>query len=301
MKTITPIEETGRPRMTTVIALAVGIHLALGTAGVALAEAPAWQPSATEKLVKLPASYLKKAIDRDFAESGLAMALNDTTSQIGLKSQTLSDLQAAIDQAEGEVRTELRHQFLAEKREFINLMGERQELRKKQIKTKVRLYERLLRKLERRERGQSPAKVALLEKQSEARQRFENSVAAVDIKLFGSTIEGESKYHKEYAKNMAAIESLVSAIKDHPMNAEPEINGEPVSKPEYLRQLIAENEATLAIVDQEENILGYMAKLVALDAMSLSEEVAGGEFADGVTDEEGELSISSAVDLFITQ
>ena len=301
MQTLSHVEESPRPRMLTAIALAVGVHLALGTAGVALAETPAWQPSATERLVKLPSTYLKKAIDRDFAESELAVALNDTSSKIGLKSQTLADLQAAIEQAEGDVRTELRHQFLAEKREFINLMGERQELRAKQISTKVRLYERLLKKLERRGRTMNPAKVALIQKQEEARERFDSSVAAVDLKLFDATVEGESRYQKDYAKNMAALEQLVQAIKEHPMNVEPEIDGQPVSKPDYLRQLIAENEANLAIVDQEENILGYMAKLVALDAMALSEEMNADEFADGVVDEEGEFSVSSSVELFISQ
>ncbi len=301
MQYLSHVEDTPRPRMSSALALAVGVHLALGTIGAALAETPSWQPSATERLVKLPSTYLNKAIDRDFAESELAVALNDTTTRIGLKSQTLADLQAAIEQAEGDVRTELRHQFLAEKREFINLMGERQELHAKRIRTKIRLYERLLKKLEGRGRAMSPAKAALMQKQEEALQRFENSVASVDLKLFNSTVEGESKYQKDYAKNMAAIEQLVQAIKEHPMNVEPEIDGQPVSKPDYLRQLIAQNEANLAIVDQEENILGYMAKLVALDAMALSEEVSGGEFADGVVGEDGEFSLSSSVDLFISQ
>ncbi len=64
--------------------------------------------------------------------------------------------------------------------------------------------------------------------------------------------------------------------------------------------LIANNGSSLALLDQEENILGYMAKLVALDAMALAEEVAaddGGD--DGV--EMGELSVSSAVDFFINR
>ena len=36
---------------------------------------------------------------------------------------------------------------MAEKQGYIKLMGERQDLSRKQIKTKVRLYEALLRKL----------------------------------------------------------------------------------------------------------------------------------------------------------
>ena len=300
MQRITKVDSAARPGWWPIVAFAIAFHLVLFAMGAAMAATPSWQPNATERLVKLPSTYLKKAIDRDFADSELAIALRDTTSNIGLKSQTLADLQAAIDQAEGDVKTELRHQFLAEKREFINLMGQRQELRRKQVEIKIRLYERLLKKLERRGSAASPTKVALLEKQEEARQRFANSVAQVDMKLFGSSVAGESRYSREYAKNMEAIETLVQAIKGHPMNAEPEIDGQPVSKPEYVRQLITENESSLAILDQEENILGYMAKLVALDAMALSEEVAGDELPEDLTDDDGEFSLSNTVDIFVT-
>lgn len=280
--------------------LAAIVYLVMALTSPAAAGTPSWQPNASERLVKLPSTYLKKAIDRDFEESDLAAAMSDVGSRIAGKSRTLEDLQAAVEQAEGEVKTELRHQFLAEKQEFIRLVGERQELRQKQINIRIRVYEKLLAKLERRGAGSSPAGERLLEKQKEARQRFENSVAAVDMKLFGSAAAGESKYARDYSKNMAVIETLVRAVKKHPMSAEPEIDGRPISKQDYLRQLIASNESSLALLDQEESILGYMAKLVALDAMALAEEVAtddGG--VDGV--ENGELSVLSAVDFFINQ
>ncbi len=284
------------------IAFGIGLFAALVVATSAGAATPSWQPSASERLVKLPSSYLKKAIDRDFAESELAQALGDTNSNIRLKAQTLGDLQAAIDKAEGEVKIELRHQFLAEKQEFIKLMGEQQELRRKQVDVQIKLYERLLDKLTRREAGMTPARADLIQKQEEARQRFESSVSKVDMDLFGSPEMAESKYSRDYAKNMAAIEQLVQAIKEHPMTTQMEIDGQEISKQDYLRHLIAENQAVASILDQEEQILGYMAKLVALDAMGLSEEVAAAEFGeDGVSDENGEVSLSSTVDFFITQ
>ena len=181
-------------------------------------------------------------------------------------------------------------------------MGEQQELRKKTVATKIRLYERLLAKLERRQAGTTPARADLIAKQDAARARFEQTVAAVDMKMFGSAALAESKYTRDYAKNMAAIESLVQAIKEHPMNHDPEIDGKTVTKEDYLRQLIAENQADLSIVEQEESILGYMAKLVALDAMALSEDLADdADLAEGILDDDGEVSISSSVDFFITQ
>ncbi len=284
------------------IAFGIGLFAVLVVATSADAATPSWQPSASERLVKLPSTYLKKAIDRDFAESELAQVLGDTNANIRLKAQTLGDLQAAIDKAEGEVKVELRHQFLAEKQEFIKLMGEQQELRRKQVDTQIKLYERLLAKLERREAGMTPAKADLLEKQEAARQRFEGSVSKVDMDIFGSPEMSESKYSRDYAKNMSAIEQLVQAIKAHPMTAQIELDGQAISKQDYLRHLIADNQAVASILDQEGQILGYMAKLVALDAMALSEEVAVDEFADdGVSDETGEVSVSSTVDFFITQ
>ena len=102
---------------------------------------------------------------------------------------------------------------------------------------------------------------------------------------------------KEVLERMAAIEKLVQAIKSHPMAQGPEIDGREVTKEEFLRQLIQQTDTELAIMDQEENILGYMAKLVALDAMALSEEVLAAE-ADEYGVEEDEMTLTSAVDFF---
>ena len=52
-----------------------------------------WQPQSSERLVKLPPSYLKKSLDRDFAGSGLGLALKSTETDIQNKGNTLSDLQ----------------------------------------------------------------------------------------------------------------------------------------------------------------------------------------------------------------
>ena len=283
-------------------AFGAGLILALLWATSAGAATPSWQPAASERLVKLPASYLHKAVERDLAESELGTAIKDTTTKIGLKVQTLKDLQAAIDKAEGDVQVELKHQFLAEKQEYIKLMGERHDMARKQAETKIKLYERLLDKMARQGRAMTPTKVALLEKQKAAQARFENSVSTVDLKLFGSAAIGESRYSKAFSKNMAEIEKLRLAIESHPMNAGAEVDGQEVTKQDYVRHLIADNQTTLAIIDQEESILGYMAKLVALDAMALSEEVADKNiFGDDVVDENGDIDLTSAVDFFITQ
>ncbi len=258
-----------------------------------------WNPVASEKLIKLPGSYLKKAIENDFSNSGLAAAIKDAEVSLGLKAQTLADLQGAIDQAEGDLKVDLQHQFLAEKRDYLELVGQHQDLRREQMTTKVRLYERLLDKLSRDDAEMTPARRALVEKQNEARRRFENSISKVDMKLFSTPVVSESKYAVEYAKNVVAVERLVQAIQAHPMNAQSEINGRAVTKQEFLRQAMADTQAELAIVDQEETILGYMAKLIALDALALTEAVAedGGQWAD-----EGQTNgLAAAVDYFVPQ
>ncbi len=261
-----------------------------------------WNPAASEQLIKLPPHYLKKSIDNDFSKSGLAAVLIEKEDQAGLKRQTLTDLQAASERAQGELRTELQHQFLAEKQAYIQIMNEHQDLRRRQAKTKIRLYEKLLRKMERNRGAMTPQRAQLVEKQNEARSRFETSRAAVDTKLFRSTMATESRYAQEYAKNLSAIENLVAAIRSHPMSATTEIDGQAVSKPEYLRRLVAEAEADLAVIDQEHTILGYMAKLVSLDALALSENFTEtADVQDALMAAKPERGLTADVDFFVSR
>jgi len=106
----------------------------------AATKSPSWNPKVSEKLIKLPSSYLKKSIDHDFAESELGLAIQSTSEKADLKIDTLKDLQESIERAEGELATELRHQFLAEKREFVMLLSDKNDMRRKHLKTKQRLY-----------------------------------------------------------------------------------------------------------------------------------------------------------------
>lgn len=281
--------------------IVVGFALAAGgTAALAATadDGTSWRPVASERLIKLPATYLKKAVENDFRGSGLALAIRDAESLIGLKSETLADLQSAIDQTDGELEVELRHQFLAEKREYLTLVARHQELRRKQLTTQIRLYERLIGKIGREQAAMTPQRQALIEKQEQARQRLDRSLSKVDMALFSAPMYGESKYAKDYAKNVMAIERLVQAINAHPMSDDSKLTGGPMSKKSYLRQLVSEAEADLAIVDQEETILGYMAKLIALDALALSEVVADGDGTVEEADDEP-ADLASAVDFFI--
>jgi hypothetical protein len=259
-----------------------------------------WAPRSSERLTKLPASYIKKSVDKDFANSSLALALGEANDQIALKGQTLQDLQGAIDRADGELRVDLQHQFLAEKQGYLKLVAGAQDLRRRRAEAKIRVYERLLGKMKRSKGAMGPRQVALVAKQEEARQRFESSLGKVDAKLFQSSLAAESRYARDYAKNVAAIERLVHAINAHPMNEQSEIDGAVVTKEDFIRNLIADNQADLSVLDQEQSVLAFMAKLVSLDALALSEAIGD----DDPTAENGALQkagLVDAVDYFVTR
>ena len=246
--------------------LVSGVPYVAGAASTAT-----WSPNASEQLIKLPGDFLKKAVEHDFAKSALASALIDADERIHLKKTTLRELRAASERADGEMKVELEHQLLAEKSAYIEQMKEHQNLRRRRAETKIRLYEKLLCKLNAKDRAMTPARALLIDKQAQARQRMEAASLQIDTQLLQSSMMPESRYAREYARNLTAVENLVQAINAHPMNQQPMEDGQPISRQDYLRQLIAGNESELAILDQERAVMGYIAKLVSLDALALSE------------------------------
>ncbi|MBO6518400.1 MAG: hypothetical protein JJ900_16065 [Rhodospirillales bacterium] len=278
-------------------ALVLGVALA-ATAPADATAAEGWSPAASEKLIKLPGSYMEKAIENDYRKSALAAKLTETDEKVSFKKQSLADLQAAVAGTDGELRRNLEHQFLTEKKNYIELMREQTELRRARAETKVRLYERLLGKMNAKKAVVSKGQAELLNNQEAARARFKSTLANVDSTLLQPTYAAESKYAQEYANNLAAIERLSASINAHPMNQAPEVMGEPMTRDEYLRHLIAQNESEIALVDQERAVLGYMAKLVSLDALALSQDYEPDETFAAADDDEQRLT--SAVDFFIT-
>ena len=153
-------------------------------------------------------------------------------------------------------------------------------MRRKQLVTKRRLFERLLKKLAERDAQMTISRKALINKQEMARTRFETSLSTVDVRLFENSAIPESKYSQKYSRNMAVIKKLVGRIDSHRMNTSVQVDGRAFTKEEYIRGLLADTQSEISILEQEESILGYMAKLVALDALILSEEALDAELAD---------------------
>jgi hypothetical protein len=281
-----------------IFVLAVALSLAAPANG-AMAASGVWAPQASEKLMKLPGDFLKKAVENDFVKSRLGVAMVETDQKVGLKKESLADLQAAVESADGDLKLELTHRFLAEKKRFLELMRDQQDLRRRRAQTKVTLYEKMLRKMSAKSTGAAPSRIALAANQKAARERFEKSATRIDAELFRSSVTAESKYARDYAKNLTAIEKLAKAINAHPMNRAPEVDGRPVSQADYLRQLIAENEADVALIDQERAVLGYMAKLVSLDALALTEGV--GDSTASLAPAQNPDRLTSALDFFVTR
>lgn len=275
------IQQTSPKKLATVLgAVFLGSVILVGSASVALS-APKWTPQSSERLVKLPPSYLQKSIDHDFANSELGTAIQEKEENLSLKGNTLGDLQKAIETADQDVRADLRHQFLAEKRNYLAMMSERNDLRRKHLMTKRRLFDDMLSRLSAEEGEMTPEKEELLALQDAAAERFESSLAKVDQRLFEAPDLEESKYSKQYAQNKTAIEQLVARIDNHKMNEMPMAeNGVIMTREEHVRRMVADVQTELAVLDQEETILGYMAKLVALDAMALAEEGLDEELID---------------------
>ncbi len=279
------------------LALSVAATSAVSIPAFASGGDPSWQPQASERLVKLPATYIKRSLEQDFTRSELGQALRDIDTEIGFKAETLTDLQGAIEASEGEVQTDLRHQFLVEKREYIDLVSRKIELRRSALEKKSGVLEKLMKRMGEEEASLTPVRRELIANQEAARDRFENSISGVDMKLLETSVAPESKYSQQFATNLSAIDTLTRAIEGHAMNQQPEIDGMVVTREGYVRQMIADAQAELELIGQEETILGYMAKLVALDATALSEVVAEAELVDSAIPE-GD-SLTGAVGFFV--
>ena len=252
--------------------LVSGIFL-LSSHTLAAANSSVWQPQISEKILMLPSKHLKNAIERDFASSLLASDMQTLDEDIQSKVTAIGKLQENQHMYEGEESLEITHQIISGKRDYLELMSGQLDLKRQQLETKRNLYQRLMRQA-RASSIQSPQIEQHHLAIDAARVRSGAVETQLRDELFFSTNLEESKFGSEYAENRAAIEQLRSAISDHPANQRIVINGEPVTKAEELNGLMLGVEAELALLSMEEEVIGYMAKLLSLDAMAFAEKVA---------------------------
>ncbi|MEM6999265.1 MAG: hypothetical protein AAF529_00670 [Pseudomonadota bacterium] len=254
-----------------------------------------WQPITSERLVKLPVSQVDRRLEQSFRQSALAERIFDLSDNAAHQGQSLSDIRAGLEMAEDDARIALQHQYLEEKSRHLDTLQERHALREQELTTKVRVLEGLMRKLRSNAVADDTVTMALVEKQKAARERLENSMVSVDTNLFDALPGSQSEYAEAYEEHTRKLAQLTRAIQQHPANQAAQIDGQEVTREAYVRHLITRTQSELALLAQEEEMLGYMAKLVALDAQSLQDELENQEL-----DEKGNPTrIASAVDHFI--
>ena len=240
-----------------------------------------WQPMPGEQLIKLPAPIMAKAIDRDFLASPLAAELDNSQENVASIQKGLGDIQTEIKSSTGDDKVELQHQFLEQKSAYLDEMEHRQELKIEAVSTRIEIYNQVLDELKHDRRSATdPVSREVREAQLHARERMQRVTDKVD-EMFYPDLGGEtSKYNQEYAHNLDKLQSLQRAIQTHDANRAMTIDGDEISREDFVRKLLGDAEAEQALIEQENEMLSYMARLVALDAQALQMAIAYGDDAD---------------------
>jgi hypothetical protein len=144
------------------------------------------------------------------------------------------------------------------------------KMKKKELETRKLFFKNIEKKLKIK-KSLNPYRKPFKSKRDEILKKsskLDNKI--LDDVLFSSS--KKSKYSKAYAKNKIAIASLRDAIKKHPMSnfhAKSVTSNNTNSIDNYIENI----ENDVAIIELKEELLNYMAKLVALDAMQLAENI----------------------------
>jgi len=259
-----------------------------------------WQPISSERLIKLPANVVERALEHDFRKSHLAIKIKEVDTRLGITQSDMANLQQSIKQAEDDAKVELRHQFLEQKSSYIDQMEAKHGLRRSELKTRSSIFRGLLAKMqEDRQRAQDPVSNALRQKQGAARERMQSTIASVDESLFELASQEQSQYAQEYGSNLQKIKQLQLSIRQHTLHRSQHDEGESLTREAYIRQLLSDSEADLALLNQEDEMLGYMARLVAMDAQALQIELTyGGMDMDYISPEIASTKPVNMVDFF---
>ncbi|OUR90595.1 hypothetical protein A9Q81_19120 [Gammaproteobacteria bacterium 42_54_T18] len=284
-----------------------------------------WQPAASETLIRMPAKYIDASIEDNFQKSSLASGIHALDAQIQLEVERMHESYKIVSEMENEQPVnqqaiESRHQFLTAKSNYLGLLHEKQQLSERVLHKKATLYQRVLKKLKKNKAdANDPVSMALIEKQKSARARLQGAVERVDNLLsqpltnMGGALSssGEtprsttpnvykpSKYQREYGENLAKVQQLKHAIQQHSANENPVLDGQSLNREQYIRYLLSHVDSELALLDQERLMLGYMAKLVALDAQALEHEIAYVEPDGEAMAIKAQMRIANTTDMFI--
>ncbi len=232
-----------------------------------------WQPTSSEKLVKMPANIIERRISQDFSQSPMAKTVVNNESGMVQSIERMSQIKEQLENLEGDEKKAKRHEFLEVKSHYLDLLQENLALNQQMLDKKQSLYQKVLSKM--RNKKQNDANTyELRETQKAARSRMDKMLEKVDQMMLNEGYAQDSKYATQYQANLSSIEQLKKAIVQHQANLVPSLNGVEVSSEEFIRQMLMNIQGEQALHDQQKVIMSYMAKLVALDAQALEYEIS---------------------------
>jgi hypothetical protein len=231
-----------------------------------------WKPQIVEKMYVLPPKHLNKVLNNDFNKSLLAINLQNTDNKIKNRIEKISELNSLLPGSSKEEGLEIQHQIIINKRDYIKDMNDLLIMKKQKLNTKKIFFKKIKKKF----KGNSLKNKTtsnFLNNKSTAIQRSQK----LDFKILENTsynLSKRSKYFKQYQINKDAVKNLKLAIEKHPMSNKNILYKDPLNKVEAINNYVHEIDTEIAVLEMKEQMINYMAKIVALDAMSLAEKVA---------------------------
>lgn len=230
-----------------------------------------WQPQIVEKMYVLPPKHLNKVLNNDFNSSSLALNLQSTDSNIKSKIKKINDLKKMLPGLSSEETMEINHQIIVNKRDYIKDMNNLLKMKKQKLNTKKIFFKKIETKLKNK-KITNKVNSKFFENKKIAMKRSQE----IDFKVLEDTsndFSSKSKYFEQYQINKDAVKKLQLAIEKHPMNKHSILSKNPQNKLEAINNFVHSIDSEIAVLDMKEQMISYMAKIVALDAMSLAESV----------------------------
>ena len=231
-----------------------------------------WKPQIVEKMYILPPKHLNKVLNNDFNRSLLALNLQNTDNNIKNKIEKISKLNSLLSGTSKDENLEVKHQIIVNKRDYIKDMNNLLMMKKQKLSTKKIFFQRIKKNMQRKSIN-SEKSSDFLNNKNLAIKRAQK----LDFKILENTsynLSKKSKYFEQYQVNKDAVEKLKLAIQNHPMSNKSTLSKDPKNKMDAINNYIHNIESEIAVLEMKEEMINYMAKIVALDAMGLAEKVA---------------------------
>ena len=231
-----------------------------------------WKPQIVEKMYILPPKHLNKVLNNDFNRSLLALNLQNTDNNIKNKIEKISKLNSLLSGTSKQENLEINHQIIVSKRDYIKDMNNLLIMKKQKLSTKKIFFQKIKKNIQGKSLNNQNSSDFLSNKKIAIKR-----AQKLDFKILENTsynLSKKSKYFEQYQVNKDAVKKLKLAIQNHPMSNKNILSKDPKNKMDTINNYIHNIETEIAVLEMKEEMINYMAKIVALDAMSLAEKVA---------------------------